>query len=181
MEKEFYTYDGRVFCMDRNGTTEITERSHDFIDMFLSEIENFYPEAFKALSECYEKSKLNQSYYRFLMVRRFIKCNFGDLDSTKADYEGPGIFNCEKIQCPLRGECQYEFRICQPKFNSRLSEAELRVMRLYYCNEKIEKIADQLYLSGHTVKNHIKAAYRKLGVSNQAEFITYANKHHLFD
>lgn len=181
MGKEFYTYDGKIFQIDCNGTTEITEKSHDLIDSLLDDVENLYPDAYKALEKCYEKSKLNQSYFRFLMARRFIKCNFGNLDSTKADIESDGVFNFEKIECPMRGECFFEGVICSPKFNSRLSGAELRVMRLYYGNESIDRIADQLYLSGHTVKNHIKAAYAKLGLHSQAEFISYANKHHLFD
>ena len=67
-----------------------------------------------------------------------------------------------------------------PKFNSKLSDAEMRVMRIFYEYKDIDKIADMLYLSGHTVKNHIKAAYAKLGIHTRGEFITYASKHRLF-
>ena len=91
------------------------------------------------------------------------------------------MFNFEKIHCPLRGECKFDGIICQPEFNSKLSEAEKRVMKLYYNNESIDRIADHLYLSGHTVRNHIKASYAKLNVHSQAEFIAYANRNHLFD
>ena len=81
----------------------------------------------------------------------------------------------------MRGECKFEGIICLPSFNSKLSDAELRVMRLYYQSKDIERISDRLYLSGHTVKNHIKSAYAKLGIHSRGEFITYANKHNLFD
>lgn len=164
-----------------DGTNEeVTEKSHEIIDELTEKISNFYPEAIAALNECYSKSALNVGYYNFLRVRRFLKCNCGELDTAKRDYKD-GVFNFEKIACPLRGECKYEGVICMPKFNSRLSDAEMRVMRLYYDNESIDRIADRLYLSGHTVKNHIKAVYAKLGIHSQGEFITYANRHHLFE
>lgn len=180
MKREFYICDDKLFCMTDGRSEEVTEKSRDLIDEMLERIENFYSEAYKALSESYKKSQLNQQYFDFLRVRRFLKCNFGDLDTSDHDDEN-GVFNFEKIHCPLRGECKFEGIICMPKFNSKLSKAEKRVMKLYYENESIDRIADNLYLSGHTVKNHIKAAYAKLGVHTQAEFISYANKNHLFD
>ena len=180
MKREFYICDDKLFCMTDGRSEEVTEKNQDLLDEILQRIENFYPEAYKALSESYEKSQLNSSYYNFLRVRRFLKCNFGDLDTSDHDDEN-GVFNFEKIHCPLRGECKFDGIICMPKFNSKLSDAELRVMRLYYNNESIDRIADNLYISGHTVRNHIKASYAKLKVHSQAEFIAYANRNHLFD
>ena len=180
MKREFYICDDRLFFMADGKAEEVTEKNQELIEEILQRIETFYPEALEALNECYAKSSLNCSYYNFLRVRRFLKCNFGELD-TKDHDDDNGVFNFEKIQCPLRGECKYEGVICLPKFDSKLSDAELRVMKLYYRNESIDRIADKLYLSGHTVRNHIKASYIKLGIHSQAEFITYANRNHLFD
>ncbi len=180
MKREFYICDDKLFCMIDGRSEEVTEKSKDLIEEILARIENFYPEAYQALNESYNKNRLNQSYLDFLRVRRFLKCNFADLDTSDHDDDN-AVFNFEKIHCPLRGECKFEGIICMPKFNSKLSKAEIRVMKLYYENESIDRIADNLYLSGHTVKNHIKAAYAKLGVHTQAEFISYANKNHLFD
>lgn len=106
---------------------------------------------------------------------------FGSLDTAENDIDEDGVFHFEKVACPMRGECKFEGLICMPKFSSRLSEAELRVMRLYFEIKEVDRIADQLYLSVHTVKNHIKAAYAKLGIHTRAEFITYANKNNLFN
>lgn len=180
MKREFYICDDKLFCMTDGRSEEVTEKNQDLLEEILQRIENFYPEAYKALNESYQKSQLNQSYFNFLRVRRFLKCNFGDLDTSDHDDDSEA-FNFEKIHCPLRGECKLEGIICMPKFNSKLSDAELRVMKLYYNNESIDRIADHLYLSGHTVRNHIKASFKKLGVHSQAEFISYANKNHLFD
>lgn len=164
-----------------SNVAEVTEKSNELIEVILEKVENFYPEAHDALKEWYKRSMLNLPYAKFLMAQRFIKCNFGELDTTEDDISQEGTFNFERVKCPMRGECKFEGIVCNPLFNSRLSKAELRVMELYYRNEKIEKIADALYLSGHTVKNHIKSAFAKLGIHSQGEFISYANKNHLFD
>lgn len=181
MSKEFFTCDGEVYCIEDGKSRKIAENDTDLIDVLLGRIRDFYPEADKALRKAYEKSSLNVPYYKWLMVTRFIRCNFGALDTTDADMADDGIFRFEKVKCPLRGECQLENVVCMPKFNTRLSEAENRVMKLYFENPGIEEIAEVLYLSGHTVKNHIKASYAKLGVHSRSEFISYANKNHLYD
>ncbi len=179
-EKEFYTCEDRVYCISDGKSIEITEKDTDFVDEFLATIENFYPHAYNALTAIYSRSSMNQPYFRFLIVRRFIKCNFGTLDTTRHDIDNNGGLHFEKVVCPMRGECKHEGEICMPKFNSKLSDAEMRVMRIFYEYKDIDKIADMLYLSGHTVKNHIKAAYAKLGIHTRGEFITYASKHRLF-
>ena len=103
------------------------------------------------------------------------------MDGTKADVDRTGKFNFEKVDCPLRGECRFEGVICSPKFNSKLSDAELRVMRLVYQGLSKEEIAEQLYISPYTVKNHIKSAYLKLKIHEKSEFIRYANESNMFN
>lgn len=181
MSKEFFTCDGDVYCIEDGKSRKITERDTELIDVLLGKIRDFYPEADKSLRKAYEKSSLNVPYYKWLMATRFIRCNFGTLDTTDADITDDGVFRFEKVKCPLRGECPLENVVCMPKFNTKLSEAENRVMKLYFENPRIEEIAEVLYLSGHTVKNHIKAAYAKLGIHSRSEFISYANKNHLYD
>ncbi|MDA0159091.1 LuxR C-terminal-related transcriptional regulator [Solirubrobacter ginsenosidimutans] len=53
------------------------------------------------------------------------------------------------------------------------SPAELAVLRLLgQCT--VREIADALYLSGNTIKSHIRAIYRKLGVSSREEAVARA-------
>lgn len=181
-EIEFFTLDDKVYATtETNEVVEINEQSKDLITDILGRVEDYYPQAYEGLKEWYKKSMLNVPYARFQMAQRFIKCNFGELDKTQDDIDSNGGFHFEKINCPMRGECKFEGIVCMPKFDSRLSNAELRVMELYYRNEKIDAIADKLYLSGHTVKNHIRSAFAKLDIHSHAEFISYANRNHLFD
>ena len=178
---EFYIIESELWCHYADGRSKVvTEDDTELISQLLELIREHYPLAYKALEKEYQKSAGNVKYYQFLIARRFCKCNFGKLDTTKIDVEPSGKFNFEKVECPLRGECKCEGVICLPTFNTKLSDAELRVMRLVYEGASKEDIAEQLYLSPHTVKNHIKSVYCKLGIHEKSEFIQYANRNNLF-
>ena len=182
---EFYIYEDELWCKSDDGRNfKVEEDSTEIVSYILNNVRAMYPEAYKALEKCYEKSARNVSYYQWLMARRFCKCNFALLDATTKDVESisrGGVFNFEKIACPLRGgDCPYEGKICMPRFDSTLSKAEHRVMMLLYEGWTKEQIGEELYISPFTVKNHIKSAYLKLGVHSEAEFVKYANEHNLF-
>lgn len=178
-EMEFYQYVNELWCISGGRNEQVTENS-EVVKRMISLIREQYPEAYKTLSEIYKKHSLNAPYYQLLIVSRFCRCNFGLLDSSSPDVDARGAFHMEKVSCPLRGECLFEGAICCPKFNSNLSSAELRVMKLVYDGMSNDEIAGELFISPHTVKNHIKSAYLKLGIHEKAEFIRYANDNNLF-
>lgn len=178
---EFYMFEQELWCKRSDGTNEIVDETKtDLVQYILENVRECYPEAYKALEEYYKKSSANVIYYQYLMARRFIKCNFSKLDTTSLDVEEDGRFNFEKVECPMRGECPYEGIICGPRFNCKLSPAELRVMKQYYEGRQKEEISRLLFISPGVVKLHIKNSYRKLGVHEKAEFIRYAQEHNLF-
>ena len=178
---EFYIFNKELWCISEGENKVVSEHDTELIGMMLHKIMQFYPEAYKALSNEYKKSSFNVPYYQYLMVRRFCKCNFGTLDNTKADIDIQGNFNFECVSCPLRGECINEGVICKPKLNTKLSDSELRVMKLLYEGNTPAETASILYLSPETIKSHYKSVYRKLGLGSLAEFIKYADKNHLFE
>ena len=53
--------------------------------------------------------------------------------------------------------------------DSTLSDREREVVSLIAAGSTNREIAEELYLSPHTVKDHTTALYRKLGVRNRAE------------
>lgn len=178
---EFYTYEDELWFRTPDGHTErLTERHHDIISDVLDKIETLYPKAYVALNKEYERCLPNVSLYRYRMVLRFCKCNFGNIDNI-ADIDCYGRFHLECVPCPLRGECRQEGVICHPEFDSRLSESEKRVLRLWYDGMSKEAIAEQLYLSIHTVNNHIRNAFARLAIHEKAEFFRYAESNHLFE
>jgi DNA-binding NarL/FixJ family response regulator len=57
-----------------------------------------------------------------------------------------------------------------------LSERERQVLRLVAAGATNREIAQRLYLSAHTVKEHTSALYRKLEVRNRAEAVQRAER-----
>lgn len=180
MMYEFYTTpEGQVSVKNEKGTHELSpETDKHFIASFDKTLIEFYPEAHEALQEAYKASALNTSYYRFLRVRRFIKCNFGSFDNI-TDFDGKDL-RFEFVACPLRGECKYDGIICNPRFNHSLSERELEVMQMQCAGVTDSEIADRLFISINTVANHRKSSLRKTGLHSLAEFQRYATDKNIF-
>ncbi len=57
-----------------------------------------------------------------------------------------------------------------------LSEREREVLELIGAGSTNREIAQRLYLSPHTVKEHTSAVYRKLGARNRAEAVQLAQR-----
>ena len=86
---------------------------------------------------------------------------------------GAGIFPDHHQEFASRGldavSGADQFRSCpRPEgFSTRQSEILTRLLR----GERVSGIADDLYLSPSTVRNHLTAIYRKFGVHSQAELL----------
>lgn len=178
---EFYrTPTGGVMITDDAGTREMKEGDRNFISEMMKKIGEFYPESLSALTKTYECKRFNVPHFEYCIVSRFIRCNWGRFDSI-VDIDQFGYFNFEEVECPLRGECKVEGIICRPKFNSKLSDRELEVMKCYYENRTTEQIADRLCISVETVRTHRRNAYRRTGTCSLAEFFLYAKNNNLFN
>jgi DNA-binding CsgD family transcriptional regulator len=130
--------------------------------------------------EIYAKSAANKRYRDFLVVRRFLKCNFSLYDDS-IDIDERMKFRFEFVGCPLRGECKYDRIVCFPAFNSRLSERETTVMRMLYEGKTDAEVAEALFISINTVNNHRKNSFRKLEIHSMAEFMRYVQHTGLFN
>ena len=118
-----------IYLKDADKIERLQDRN-DVIDTLYNIVKDQYPKAFDALFEVYAKS----AEHKFLMMRRFIKCNFSKHDSI-IDLD-TDILNFENIFCPLKGECKYDHIICNPEFNTKLTDTELQVMALIAQNER---------------------------------------------
>lgn len=69
-------------------------------------------------------------------------------------------------------------RAAAPRLASRgpcpLSRREVEVVRRIAAGRAVREIASDLHLSAHTVRNHLKSTYRKLGVHSQVEVAVHA-------
>jgi len=179
---EFYTTPtGDVMIVeDGKPLRQYNQSDRDFTASMLELISEFYPEAFTALSKAYLKSLPNKPYHEYLMVCRFIRCNFGVYDN-RPDVDPNSIFRFEAVPCPQRCECPFAGVICSPRFNASLSDRERQVMRLYYHQKSEEEIADELCISPLTVLRHKQNAFLKLKLHSKADFIAYAAKTRMFE
>jgi DNA-binding NarL/FixJ family response regulator len=57
-----------------------------------------------------------------------------------------------------------------------LTEQEMRILRLIASGLSNKEIASRLYITGETVKSHIKNLYRKLGISNRVQALQRAEQ-----
>lgn len=167
---EFYfTPKGEVMIIDECGTRQLEQSNREFISEIITRMGIFWPEALEKASLEYTDRRYNIPWFEFSIVRRFLKCNFGEFDSTM-DIDQMGNFHFEEVKCPLKGECKYEGIICKPKFNSTLSERELSVMRSFYEGVEENAIADKYCISLETVRTHKRNAFRRINVHSLAEF-----------
>ncbi len=58
----------------------------------------------------------------------------------------------------------------RPEFAS-LTGREVEVVQAFMVHGRVDKVARALSISAHTVRNHLKAVYSKLGVKSQAELV----------
>lgn len=176
---EFYIYEGELWC--KNGTENILidGSQTELLDTILDFVKEHYPDAYNALCERYRDSAPNKPYYKYMMAKRFVRCNFGTLDSTMYDIEA-GRMNFERIDCPIRGECKYDGKICSPLFNAHMTLQEQRVAKLWYEGAEKDEIAGVLFISPETVNNHIRNIYHKLNVHDKGEFVRYIDAHSVF-
>jgi len=58
-----------------------------------------------------------------------------------------------------------------------LTTRELEIVRLLLSNGRVSSIAERLSLSPHTVRNHLRSIFKKLGVHSQVELIRELTTH----
>lgn len=158
---------------------QLTEDDKDIIGERLQISETFYPEQYTALGKIYEARARNRKYYDFLRARRIINCCFGENDSY-LDVDTDKNIQFEDVRCPIKAECKYYRVICHPKFSTTLSHREYDVLKLIFNKLHADEIAEQLFISIHTVRNHRKNGYKKLGVHSTEEFVDIAHRTNMF-
>lgn len=164
---------------DRN-IQVLTSDNSDVINTILDIVEKNYADAYSALQECYDSSKLNVPYYRYRMANRFIRCNCGAFDTLKTDIDDKGYLNLEQVDCPLRGsgDCIYEGVICMPSRSSILSPRQEELAALLAEGRTNWDIADLMKISISTVHNMIQVIKNKLKIQNTGQIVAWYNSYH---
>jgi len=167
--------DGEVEVRHNHDVFVLQPSHTEFIRDFMELLKEKKPIAFESLCERYIKSKQNNQYYNFLIVRGFIKCNF-IIHDNKLDIDEEGNFVTEFFLCPRIGECKEFNRVCNCPDNTNLSVREVEVLKLIAEGYTNVEISDILYLSPNTVHVHRNNILRKRGLNNTADMTRYYYK-----
>jgi len=171
MEKNiefFNSADGRVFFYAQDGEPkQLKIDNRNIIDYLYKMIEVIYPSTMQALQEEYNSSSRNYYLFRYKIVERFVRCNFGENDLLKWDIEH-GTMRFEQVRCPLRSICKKEGVICNPS-SARTKETE--VAQLYANGLSLQEIADTLNKSECTVNAQLFNLKKKLNLNSSRELI----------
>lgn len=103
--------------------------------------------------------------------------NFDDLLNIIGCVAAGETFIDPRMTGKLLGE--WKRRVEDRDIKDRLTERELEVLTEIARGSNNQAIADKLYVSEKTVKNHITSIFRKLEVNDRTQAAIYAIKHNL--
>lgn len=152
--------------------------SIEFIDAWIQFMGIYYPEKLQALKKEYYDSIANRLYYRFLIVRRDIKCNIGSMHN-QFDIDVNNTIIPEFVACPMRGECTLWKIVCEAKRATGLVKSELAILQELVDGLDASQIAQKLHLSIHTVNTHRNNMLKKLNLHSTAQLVDYYYKNKL--
>jgi len=162
----FKTSDGFIGIFDET-VTDIINRQFEIV------IED-YPIQYAELANVFKSSEINKQYLKYLIVRQFNRCNFSVADTQKFDFEGGSIFNIEQVPCPLKGIpklCPFKCKVCNAKMEVNLTNQQKKILELYCKPLTADEIADKLFISSHTVSEHLKKIRTKTGCHDKASLM----------
>ena len=84
------------------------------------------------------------------------------------EHSGNGLRDIRERQ---RGRIARAVADAEKPMSTPLSPRKLDVLRRLLANGRVVTIASDLNISPHTVRNHLRSTYRKLGVHSQVELI----------
>lgn len=110
-----------------------------------------------------------------------VRADQGDLSGARAALEDansftPGGSAHQRDVAALEQQLAAAPRRARPAEDNALSNAELRVLRLFPGDLSYREMAQQLYVSLDTIRTHSKRIRRKLGASTRAEAVTRARE-----
>ncbi len=169
---EFYiSPDGKVMIGEagKGINREFTEKDIDLTEYIAALIEQQYPTAYKALELEYRASMVNKIFYRYLIVHRFIRCNFSKFDGLTYDID-EDILHIEDIPCPLkfRNDCPLRGIVCRPK-PFGLSDREREVAKMSSSGKTYKEISRELGITRNTISSTIGNIKRKLHLSSSKD------------
>ena len=95
-----------IFYIEDQPQQVLKQEHRSLILWMLDIIKDKYPGAYKRGCELYANRARNIPFYEFTIVKRFIRCNFGEQDELSYDIDEKGNFCFEDVRCPLQLLCR---------------------------------------------------------------------------
>ena len=148
---------------DTHESVLLRSMGQDFLRKCERKIEEQYPQAWEKLVAIHSGA-VEFSYAR---VRNFVACNFSIKDG-QPDIDQDWNFVLEHVPCPARISGICKGGICSPTISTLISDREKEVLSLFVKGFDEQEIADTLFVSKHTIHNHINNMYEKIGVRGKS-------------
>lgn len=157
---EFFNQDNQVKLFTKGKMLDFEDLPYSYHQQ-IEDARKANPEAQAILDEWFPNSSLQQN-------EKFVKCRFGGLDFTP-DIKNHQLQDGEYWDCPLRGSCKGEGKVCLPvKYNNQPIEAqEIKLLQLLITNDTNEVIGDKLNLPMGTLHKMKRILYAKLNIQTK--------------
>ena len=152
---------------------------HEWLVKVDNGIKELYPKTYTKLCEQFGDSEP----FLFARICQFLSCNCAEKNGVP-DIDEHFNFKLETVYCPARalGICKLGF--CLPQLTDKLSKTEITVLKLFCEGMSEEEIGERLFISSHTVHNHINNMYTKTGIKGMSNpdrrLVAYAHEKNLF-
>ena len=106
-------------------------------------------------------------------VEKYTSCNFSGLDYTPDIKAGGELQKGEYWDCPERGHCIGEGKICKPLTykGNEITALDINIIKLSASDKKNELIAEELFLPLGTFHLIKKKLHEKLGINSKQEMV----------
>lgn len=170
---EFF-FEGEQTMFMTEGTIKPFEKVSPFIQNILEAEINKDHEVFEFLYTLHPNNPIKR-------LEQFAKCRFGGLDFTPDINHAGKIQKGEYWECPLRGNCSAEGKLCKHiKVNDNIiNDDEIKLIKMLITDATNEFIATQLKLPYGTLHYKKRLLYEKLEIATKQELTLFAVRFNL--
>jgi DNA-binding NarL/FixJ family response regulator len=130
-----------------------------------------YPKVQILVLSAYERSEYIVGLVRAGAAGYVLKHDSSDMlvTAVRAVAQGEGWLSPRVADILVRSVRNYD-----EKPDAKLTEREVDVLRLMARGQRNDEIAEALFITNQTVKNHVRRIFRKLGVETRVDAVLYA-------
>lgn len=171
-QTEFFVSGMNVYALHNGTRMEIEQLPEKILDLIWNEIQKD-PDALAALVSLRKVTRMDK-------IKMFVHCRFGGFNN-EPDITKHGVTNHDYWDCPIRGMCKAEGKLCKPVQapNGVITNRQIQVLKLIAKGLTDCRIGEELAIATKTVAAHRDELLRKLGVNSKSAIASWAVAHNL--